>query len=273
MKRIILLTAALCLMLTGCGSKEAEEPESTVLNVGILEGNDRYSYTDGGEILGIEANLAKETAVLLEKELKLNTVTAEEELFSGLQDGSFDLIFGRISENNEALKSFTASDRYGKSGIYLLTKKYDYTDSLTLPNTGMIGVSSSVESVADQVPGIGNFSVSGYTDMEKLSRDITSGTLAIGLCNEREAFAAVSDMLQTQEVLKGPYEYYVAAFKDNSDLKDAVNSAISAYYDRLAEEGGNGTTGETGGTEVFSPESGSAEAAGNPEVNGKEANQ
>ncbi len=270
MKRITLLAAALCIMLAGCGgAKEAEEPESTVLNVGILEGNDRYAYVESGEIKGIEAELAKDTAKLYEKELNLKTVTAEEELFAGLQDGSLDLVFGRIPETRESLKSLTVSNSYGKSGLYLLTKKYDYTDSLTLPGSGFIGISGSVETMADQVPGIGGFSISSYTDMDKLARDITSGTLNVGLCSEREALKVVSDTVQTQEVLKGPYEYYVAAMKNDGNLKNAVDAAISAYYDRMGSEGEE----ESGGTEAFIPETDSGAAPELPEDNGKEAEQ
>ena len=114
-----------------------------------------------------------------------------------------------------------------------MTKKYDYTDSLSLLRSGSIGVMGSVKPISDQIPGISSFSVNDYTDIEALSRDVASGTIAIGVCGEREALSIISDDIQVQEMVKGPSEYYVAALKNDSKLKTAVNSAISAYFDSL----------------------------------------
>lgn len=236
MKKMLLLTAAVLLLLTGCGEKENNAAAAgTVLNVAIVNGDDKFAHSQDGNLDGIEPLLAKSAAETAGRELNLVTVNSEEELYSGIQDGSFDLGFGRLSETKDELKKFKVSRSYGKSGIYFLTKKYDFTDSLAILKSGTIGVMGSVKAEADEVPSIENYIVNDYTDCEELGRDVASGTVDIGLVNEREALSviAASDKLQVQEVLNGPAEYYVAIMKDDQSLKTAVDSAISAYYDSI----------------------------------------
>ena len=232
--QLILLPLLSLSLLTACGGKKEDaSQESPVLNVGIVRADDRYSYEENGELKGIESDLAKKAAEIYGKDVNIKSAGSDTELYSGLQDGSFDLVFGRIPETQNALNSFMVSDNYGKSGLYFVTKKYDYTDSLSLLRSGSIGIMGSVKPISDQIPGISSFSVNDYTDIEALSRDVASGTISVGICGERDALSIISADIQVQEMVKGPSEYYVAALKNDNELKNAVNSAISAYYDSL----------------------------------------
>jgi membrane-bound lytic murein transglycosylase MltF len=236
MKKLVLLTVASALLMTGCGQKNEKIAKTdTVLNVAVLSGDDKYAYSSEGDLKGIEPKLAKLVAETANLELNLITADNEEKLYSGVKDGSLDLAFGRLSETRDELKNFTVSRSYGKSGIYFLTKKYDYTDSLALYQAGNIGVMNTVKPQIDEIAGIDKFTVDDYTVGGDLGRDIISGEIDIGLVNEREALSTIknSEDFQVQEVLNGPMEYYVAIMKNDEEFKKTVDSAIAAYYDSM----------------------------------------
>lgn len=234
-KKIIgfFLPALMIISFTGCGadsgSPAAENP--SVLNVVLLDGNDRFTHMADGQPEGIEPEISSILASDMGVEVNFSFAENREALFKAIQDGTADLAFGRIRDSESVLKNMKTSRSYGKGGIYFVTKKYDYTDSLTLRKSGKVGVMESVGQLLDSVPGIEGFGSSEYTEAEALARDVESGAVTIGICSEREALSLDMDSVQIQEVLDSPMESYVAVMPEDSALVNNVNQAISRYME------------------------------------------
>ena len=135
---------------------------------------------------------------------------------------------------NPLIGSLPVSDSYGQSGLYFLTGRYDYTDSLALMGGKSVGIYSMVGTTANAIPFIDGVANKEYNDLGLLAQDVLQGNIDLAVVDERSAVSLISDGLQAQEILNGPVERYVAVFSGRSGHISAVDQAISAYYDELA---------------------------------------
>lgn len=230
----VLMVLLLISTLAACGKKAGGTgEESGPLKVAIIRGNDRFMEGEGNDVSGIEPEIASLIADSTGRELSITVVDSKTALYSAIQGGQADVGFGRIPDSESALKSLSYSRSYGKGGVFFVTKKYDYTDSLSLLPPGTLGVMESVSAISGTVPGIDAFKTETYLDTESLARDVEAGKIAAGICNEREALSLTKEKVQVQEALKGPKESYVAVMPKDSGLVGQVDSAISSYYDTL----------------------------------------
>ena len=247
MKKI--LSVLLCALLsgaliTGCGGSKQAASQTVapgVLNVVILDGKDRYATSDGTNVTGIEADLAGSVAETLGLNLQVTPVEDSDAFFAGLSNGQYDLGFGRIPETDLRNPSMTVSRSYGRGSVYILTPRYDYMTSLNQMTIGKVGISLSVEPLADRVSGIDAVERESFTDLNALSAAVLSGDIGAALVNEREAVSLISEDLQAQELYGSPTESYVAVMPPSSGLKNTVDNVIGAYYNALI---GIGNTGE-----------------------------
>ena len=207
-----------------------------VLRVGIVPGSDQYAAKNGDEVTGIEPRIAQIAA-------ELEGVTLETSLFattdlgiSALQSDSIDILMGRISDTDPAIKNLGVSESYGWSGLYFLAPRNDFTDNLSQMGGKQLGILASVASTAQMIPYIEGVITAPYTDLSQLARDIMQGTVSIGVVGERDALMMVSEDLQAQEILNGPQENYVAVAPGSTNHLAAINAAIGRYFDELATE-------------------------------------
>ncbi|MCR4745054.1 MAG: transporter substrate-binding domain-containing protein [Lachnospiraceae bacterium] len=230
--------------LSACGKNSETDVASGVLRVGVVNGNDKYASVENDEAVGIEPNLARKVAEKENMQLELTMVSSLDALYTGLSDGSFDLAFGRVSDTTTGLDDLVKSRSYGKNGYYFVTKKYDYTDNLTILGTTNVGITTSVMPVVEEFPGYESTITKQYNDTSEMVFDISSGTIEAGICSEREAFKAVNDAVQIQEALNGPRESYIALMPPRSKLKKSTDNAINDYYNEkitgeVTEAGGD----------------------------------
>lgn len=263
MKKIIavLLCLSMALCLASCGKGDGGASQSgEALKVGFLVGGDKYAYLADSALMGLEPFLAREVANSLGREIVELQVESEGALLSGLTDGSLDLAFGRLSAASSSLQGVNVTKPYSFGGLYFVTRKYDYRDSLKMPGSGQVGVMATVKAISSQVPGIDSVSVMDYENIDEMARDILSGKVGLGLTNEREAHRMISDAVQVQEVLSSPKESYVAALPQKSPIKGAVESVIDSYLTGKIRDSGEaaGTRGTEAANEASAEASQSA---------------
>ena len=228
----MILVVAVAAAAAGCGGKKQEASptaESGVLKVGIVDGKDRFATDLSGAPVGIEADIAMVVADEGGYAVQFEFCDSTGALLHGLQNGEFDLGFGRIEETDKRLGDFSVSAGYGKGGLFLVTPRNNYMDCLSVMQSGTLGLSSQAEALKDEVEGIDSIVTETYTNGQQLRDDIVSGKILAGLVSEREAVSMTGEKVQAQELLNSPKETYVAVMPKGSSLVNTVNSAISKY--------------------------------------------
>ncbi|MBO6112921.1 MAG: transporter substrate-binding domain-containing protein [Lachnospiraceae bacterium] len=245
MKRLktVILIISLAALFSGCTAEAEDVPatsEAGILKVGIVNGNDRFTSDSAGSPTGAEGDVARLAAGEGGYAVQFEFCDNTGDLLKGIQEGRFDLGFGRIAETDKRLDDFTVSAGYGKGSLFLVTPRNNYMDCLTIMQTGTLGVSAQAEPLEDEVEGIGNVVTETYTNGKQLRDDIASGKIIAGLVSEREAVLLAGDSVQAQELISSPKETYVAVMPKGSPLLETVNAAVSKY--RISKD--NNSTGE-----------------------------
>ncbi len=235
----LLFVIVILIVVAGSSRRSTTTVNSGVpglLRVGIIPGSDQYAAKSGDEVTGIEPRIAQIAA-------ELEGVTLETTLFAttdlgvqALQSDSIDILMGRISQTDPAVKGMGTSDPYGWSGLYFLAPRNDFTDNLSQMGGKQIGILSSVATTAQLIPYIEGIVSTPYTDLSQLAKDVMQGIISVGVVGERDALMMVSEDLQVQEILNGPHEDYVAVAPGSTNHLAAINAAIGRYFDELAME-------------------------------------
>ena len=265
-----ILTASLA--LSGCfGGQEEDQTENAaadgVLTVGIIPGNDIFCFAqegsgtmeeedegltgllqniftpqEAGDVLvsGIEPQLMEALGKSLGVQVKFQTSSSLDGLLSSLDAGQVDVAIGRIAQADAYGDQYQVSRNYAKKGIYLLTRKYDYTDTLGGYAETAVGISSSIPSnVRAEIPDLDQVTVQEYMSLEDAVEDLLEENISAVIVNEREAMSEISSTeLQAQEMLNGPKESYVALMgAGQQELAASLNQVIREYLDNQAAGG------------------------------------
>ncbi|MCR5676295.1 MAG: transporter substrate-binding domain-containing protein [Lachnospiraceae bacterium] len=207
-----------------------------VLRVGIVTGKDQYSSRDGEAYVGIEPKIAQIAADLEEVALEITPYGSVEIGVSAMQSGTIDILMGRISNTDPAVKELAKSSAYGWSGLYFLAPRNDFTDSLSQMGGKQLGILTPVSVSAALIPYVEGMITVPYTDLSLMAQDLLQGKISLGVVGERDALNMVSESLQAQEILDGPLDQYVAVAPDSTIHLAAVNMAIGQYFDELAAQ-------------------------------------
>ena len=273
-KVVSCISLALALCLGGCsGSSSAVSQNSSPLRVGVVVGGDSYAYMDGSNVEGLEIDLARGAANAEGAKLEIIEAQNTAELLEALDRGTIDVAFGRIASTDPSIAQYKTSRWYGRGGYYFVTERYDFTDSLASRPGAAVGVCAGAHSQAGAVPFLSSVQAIDYSDVTSLGSDISSGTVELGICSQREAKSLLSDELQSQEVLAGPIEQYVAVFpKENLTHVEVMNQVISEYLDSAPSQvSASGNSSSDQGEASESDADGSDETEGSDEDDG--ANQ
>lgn len=243
----LLLTAAMIFGLAGCSGKgktqENQTDESVPIQVGILVSDDSYARLETKEneeiLVGTEPEIMKELAAALNRQVTFKEAKSKEELLSLLNQGKIEIAAGRLIWKDSYEGSYIASGSYGKSGLYLVTRQYDYSDMLIGYENEPVGVSQDIsEASLIKVKGLEKTSQTSYSDMETAASDLTSGRLKAILCTEREAvrIAESNSAVQIQELAFGPREdYHFLLLPGQETMASNISVIIGRYLDRQAD--------------------------------------
>lgn len=239
----VLLTMAL---LTGCSAKTSAKDTVTsavadgMLTVGILDGNDAYASSMEHGFAGIEPDILNGLAQTLEVDVEYRKAENVHELLSLLADGSVDVAAGRLTVMEAYQDVFLQSRNYGRSGVYLITKKNRYVDNLAGYSDGTLGISWQIPGYeALDIPYIADLERETYSDVSRLPKDLADDVILAGICTEREAVALLKNgaEIQAMEMRNGPRlesVFYLAPGQE--ELTGQLNHAINTFLDRQARE-------------------------------------
>lgn len=191
-----------------------------------------YEFYDGDKIVGIDAEIAQAIADKLGMELEISDMEFNS-IISAVQNGKADFGMAGMTVSEERLQSVDFSDSYAKGIQVIIVKndsEYKTADDLAGKKIG-VQLSTTGDMYASATPEDGGF---GEENVEKFSKGadaviaLKQGKVdAVIIDNEpAKAFVKANEGLKILEASYADEDYAMAFAKDNTELKDKVNTAL-----------------------------------------------
>ena len=252
---LIMATAA----LLGCQTTTVTKPfGSGPLRVGVTDNSQPLIYKRGGEIVGLEADLANALAKQLGRPIKF-VLRAWDELIPSLQRGEIDIVMSgmSITPARDTLVSFTQPYmEIGQMAVYRLQDTRKYPNIMFVLGThDRVGVEAGTTSdfflqqVMYKAERVSFSSVSKAVDAllaNKVSLVLSDAPTALLLASENEArgLDVVPQLLTREQLawavsradpaLLDAANRMLSAWKQDGRLKAALQRWIP-YYDKLQQ--------------------------------------
>ena len=226
LKKILAAVLALCLLFcfAGCGAKE-----DNVLTMGTNAAFPPYEYVDDdGNIVGIDAEIAKAIADKLGMELEIKDMEFDS-LITACAGGSVDVVLAGMTVTDERKESVNFSDSYATGIQVIIVKDGSAIAAYEDLEGKMIGVQSGTT---------GDIYCTDEFGQEKV-KQFANGALAVeALKNDQvdcviidnepaKAFVAANEGLKILESEYAVEDYAIAIAKDNTELLEKINTAMA----------------------------------------------
>lgn len=193
-----------------------------------------YEYISGGNVVGIDVDIAKEIAADLGVELEIQDM-AFDGIINAIKSGKGSFGAAGMSITEERKKNVDFSIEYAQTKLYVLVMATE-TEIKTPDNlTGMtIGVQTGTTSDT-LASGIEGAQISRYGNFLDAATALKSGKVRAVVVDEltsNEILAANTDLIKLADPL-AEEAYAICIQKGNTTLLDAVNATLT----RLIESG------------------------------------
>lgn len=239
---VVLVSIMVLSMLTGCNGstssdsknsgKSKKEVTKKILKVGMEAAYPPFEYVEDGEIVGLDADLAKELGKELGYEIEF-VDTSFEGIFAGLDKGDYDVIISAITITPDRVKKYSFSTPYIKNYQCIVTladskkkpKKFEDLEGL---DVGYQGASTSDIYVTDNIEaGKVKMSVKEYDKIIDTFSDLKAKRLDAVVCDSTvaEQYTADGTYEITWKQEDNPEEFGICFPKD-SELVEDFNKAL-----------------------------------------------
>lgn len=269
MKKLIavLLAGVMCFSMAACGSDAADEAATTetaaaeeetaeaedttdeaaaetagemktategVLTMGTNAAFPPYEYYEGEEIVGIDAEIAQAIADKLGLTLEIVDMDFGA-IITAVQTGKVDVGIAGMTVDEERLKNVDFTDSYA-TGVQVVIVTED-SDIATVDDLEgkLIGVQEATTGWQYCTEDYGDDSVIPYTNGATAVQALLDGKVDCVVIDQQPAlsFVEANDGLKILDTEYTVEDYAIAVSKDNTGLKDAINTALN----ELIEDG------------------------------------
>lgn len=209
-----------------------------VLVMGTNAGFRPFEYKQGDEIIGFDVDLAKEIALSINKQLKIEDM-AFDGLLPALNSGQVDMVVAGMSVTPERAKNALFSDPYYAASQRIIVKKSSPIRNKHQLEGRKIGVQlgTTGDTLASKIAGA---KVSQFPTAPSVLTELDTGGVEAVILDNAPATQYVAGFPDL-EILAGELssENYAIAIKNgNKDLLDKVNRVIAEMkkdgrYDNL----------------------------------------
>ncbi len=264
MKKLMaaLLIGAMCVTMTACGSKAedtakeetpaaaetettAESEEGTadasaeiktvsdgVLTMGTNAAFPPYEFYDGDKIVGIDTEIAEALAAKLG--LKLEVVDMDfAAIVTAVQSGKVDVGIAGMTVDEERLKNVDFTDSYATGVQAIIVTEDSEIASVDDLDGKLIGVQEGTTSHTFCSEDYGDDSVIAYTNGATAVQALLQGKVDCVVVDEQPAisFVEANEGLKILDTKYAVEDYAIAVGKENTALKDALNTAMQELKD------------------------------------------
>lgn len=208
---------------------EAAEAAGGVLTMATNAEFDPWEYHEGGEIVGIDIEMAQAIADKMGMELKIEDM-AFDAIIPSITTGKADIGMAAITENEERKLSVDFSDNYAESSLVILVQSTneEITSADTLAGK-KIGVQLGTTGDLTATDIVGEEGMERYTTYFEAVQALKQGKINAIVIDKAPAKVFLSqndDIKQVGEELSKE-EYAIAVAKGNTELVEKLNQAIA----------------------------------------------
>lgn len=225
MKRLLALVLALALIVVcfaGCGSKEK-------LVMGTNAEFPPYEFVDdNGNIVGIDAEIAKAVAEKMGYELEIRDMKFDS-LITAVQSGNIDFALAGMTVNEERLLSVNFSDTYATGIQVIIVKEGSEIASVDDLEGKMIGVQSGTTGDIYCTDDYGQENVKQFDNGALAVAALINGQVECVVIDNEPAknFVAANAGLKILDTEYAVEDYAAAIAKENTELLAKFNKALA----------------------------------------------
>ncbi len=222
---VVALVLSCAVLLTSCGDNK--------LTMATNAEFPPFEYVEEGEVVGVDADIAKAIAEKLGKELEIVNIDFDAAL-TGAATGKYDMAVAGITANDDRRKNMNFSDDYYKASQAIIVmadsdieKAADLKGKVISCQEGTTGEQFLLDEKYEiQSFKTGAEAVAALTS-GKVAAVVIDNQVAIALSEKQNGATKVLDEALTQE------SYAIAIEKGNDELTEEINKALN----ELKEEG------------------------------------
>ncbi len=228
---LVLAAVTICVAFAACSSKTNDtntNEETKTLTMVTNAEFPPYEYTEGGEVVGIDAEVAKAIADKLG--LKLEIVdTKFDSIIPGVQSGKYDMGMAGLTVTPEREQNVAFSDSYATGIQSIIVKEDSEIKSVDdLSSSTKIGVQLGT---TGDIYAKDDFGADAVVEMDK-GADAVQALLAgkidcVIIDNEpAKSFVEANPGLKILDTAYAQEDYAICFAKENTELKEKVNTAL-----------------------------------------------
>lgn len=239
----ILLVGAMLLSLAACGGDKGGQQannggsESEQKGTLVMATNAEfppYEYWEGGQIVGIDAEVAAAIADKLGMELRIDDMAFDSTLVA-LQSGQADIVMAGMTVTPDRQENVNFSEPYAEAHQVIIVKE----DSEIATSDDLVGKKIGVQQnttgdlyVTDD---LGDEAVARYNRGADAVMALSSGAVQAVVIDlePAKAFVAANEGLKILDTQYADEQYAIAINKNDTELLDKVNAALQ----ELKEDG------------------------------------
>ena len=240
MKKLLVILLALVMVaaLAACGQEAAQEPEMILVEEGVLTMGTNaafppYEFYEGGEVVGIDAEIAAAIAEKLGLSVKIVDMEFDS-LVAAVQTGKIDISMAGMTVTEDRLKSVNFSTSYATGVQVVIVKEGGRVLSVDdLFNLGDVTIGVQTSTTGDlystwDVEDEGLGSVQRYNKgADAVQALLTDKVDCVVIDNEpAKAFVEANPSLYILDTEYALEDYAIALSKDNPVLQEKVDGAL-----------------------------------------------
>lgn len=222
----VLLCASVAFAFTAC-SKEKNEKETLVMATNAEF--PPYEYKEGGEIVGIDAEIAAAIAEKLDMELKIEDI-AFDSIIAGVQSGKYDMGMAGMTVSEERLQSVNFTTSYAKGvQVIIVTEDSEIASVDDLAEADYkIGVQQGTTGDIYSTDDFGEDRITRYPKGADAVQALKTGKIdCVIIDNEpAKAFVAANEGIKILDTAYAEEDYAICVAKDNEELLEDINTAL-----------------------------------------------
>ncbi|WP_177916865.1 ABC transporter substrate-binding protein [uncultured Eubacterium sp.] len=228
---LVLAAVTICVAFAACSSKTNDtntNEETKTLTMVTNAEFPPYEYTEGGEVVGIDAEVAKAIADKLGMKLEI-VDTKFDSIIPGVQSGKYDMGMAGLTVTPEREQNVAFSDPYATGIQSIIVKEDSEIKSVDdLSSSTKIGVQLGT---TGDIYAKDDFGADAVVEMDK-GADAVQALLAgkidcVIIDNEpAKSFVEANPGLKILDTAYAQEDYAICFAKENTELKEKVNTAL-----------------------------------------------